>query len=143
MSVMIEVNNLTSYSVSDKLIKRVGNKVLKGEGKKGSYVSVALVEKERIKELNRIYLGRDSFTDVLSFSQDEKNFTPESSRELGEVVICPYQVEENAKSFNSDFQKELTRVLIHGILHLLGYDHEEAPSRAKEMKKKEDQYLKE
>lgn len=138
---MIEVNNLTPYSVSDSFIKKIGDKVLNEEGKERSYISIALLGKNKIRELNRMYLGRDSFTDVLSFSQDQEEFSPQPSGDLGEVIVCPEIVESNAEEMDSDFQKELARVVIHGILHLLGYDHTDSSSQAKEMRQKEERYL--
>ena len=60
---------------------------------------------------------------------------------LGEVVICLREVKKNAKRFNSTSKKELARVLIHGILHLLGYDHERSEVEAEKMEEKENYYL--
>jgi len=60
---------------------------------------------------------------------------------LGEIVICLREVKKNARRFNSTFKKELVRVLIHGILHLLGYDHEKLEKEAEKMEEKENYYL--
>jgi len=62
-------------------------------------------------------------------------------RGLGEIVICLSEVKKNAKRFSLTFEKELARVLIHGILHLLGYDHEKSKEGEREMEKKENYYL--
>jgi probable rRNA maturation factor len=69
------------------------------------------VGEERIRELNREHRGRDRPTDVLSFPVDEGG-PPAGPRELGDVVICPEQTQD------------LSEVVVHGILHLCGYDHE-------------------
>jgi len=61
---------------------------------------------------------------------------------LGEIVICLREVKKNAKRFSLIFEKELARVLIHGILHLLGYNHEKSEKEAEKMRKKEEYYLK-
>ena len=61
---------------------------------------------------------------------------------LGEIVICPQVIKKNAKKFKSPFKKELVRVLIHGILHLLGHNHEKSKKDAKIMEEKQDFYLK-
>jgi probable rRNA maturation factor len=130
---MIEVNNLTAYSIDKKLFKELAFKVLKKETK-GCFekdLSIAIVAPSRIKELNKRYRKKDRPTDVLSFEDKES---------WGEIVICPAEVRRNAKKFNSNFKKELSRVLIHGVLHLLGYDHEKAKEEEK-MKKKEEYYL--
>jgi len=61
--------------------------------------------------------------------------------ELGEVVVCLEAVKKNAKKLDLDYNKELARVLIHGILHVFGYDHEKSEKEAKKMRKKEEYYL--
>ena len=121
---MVEVNNLTQRKVDKKLLKGVAKKVLKGENKKELGLSVVLVGQARIRELNRRYRRKNKATDVLSFQYDD----------YGEVVICLKEVRKNAERFGSAFQKELNRVLIHGILHILGYGH-------KKMEKRQNYYL--
>ena len=132
---MIEINNLTVQSVKEDLLKKVAEKILKGESaswrKEKKDLSIALVGQERIRELNKKYRGENRVTDVLSFSYDN----------LGEIVICLSEVKKNAKRLKSTFQKELIRVLIHGILHLLGEDHEKSRKEAELMEKKEEYYL--
>jgi probable rRNA maturation factor len=75
------------------------------------HLAIELVDAERIRELNREHRGRDRPTDVLSFPVDEAGPTVEP-RELGDVVICPEHTED------------LTEAVVHGVLHLCGYDHE-------------------
>ncbi|TFG35659.1 MAG: rRNA maturation RNase YbeY [Parcubacteria group bacterium] len=132
---MIEVNNLTAHSIDKKFLKGLALKILKKESSGSNFkkkdLSVALVAPLRIKELNKRYRKKNRPTDVLSF-QDKENW--------GEIVICPIEVKKNAKKFNSNFKKELSRVLIHGVLHLLGYDHEKDKEEEK-MRKKEEYYL--
>ena len=105
-------------------MKGLVKKVLQGENKKIADLSIVLVGQGRIRELNKKYRGKNKTTDVLSFQYDE----------LGEVIICLREVKKNAKKFGSTYKKELARILIHGILHILGYDHEK-------MKEKENHYL--
>jgi probable rRNA maturation factor len=78
-----------------------------GEG----HLALALVDEERIKELNREHRSLDSPTDVLSFPVDEAG-PANGPRELGDVVICPEHTED------------LNEAVVHGVLHLCGYDHE-------------------
>ena len=143
---MIEINNLTKFSINEKSFKKLTNDVLIGEGKKGTVISIAFIKEEEIKKINKQYLKKDYPTDVLSFSEAEVNYSEKKEQIdvsiLGEIVICPRQVEKNAKELGFTFKKELNRVLIHGILHLLGYDHEGSEKEAKRMRKKEDYYLK-
>lgn len=110
---MIEVNNLTRSEIDEKFLKRVAKKTLKSENKVLD-VSVALVGRKRIRELNKKYRKKDEATDVLSFGSD-----------LNEIIICPAIAKHN-----------LNKVLIHGILHILGYSHGE------KMFKKQNYYLK-
>ncbi len=143
---MIEINNLTKFSINEKSFKKLTNDVLIGEGKKGTVISIAFIKEEEIKKINKQYLKKDYPTDVLSFSEAEVKYSEKKEQIdvsiLGEIVICPRQVEKNAKELGFTFKKELNRVLIHGILHLLGYDHEGSEKEAKRMRKKEDYYLK-
>ena len=137
---MVEINNLTCSQINKKFLKGVAEKVLKGENKKESNLSIVLVGMTRMKNLNKRYRKKDKSTDVLSFPQPDK-FPVTPRNEIGEVVICLQAVKKNAKKFNLTFQKELTRVLIHGILHLLGYEHEVSGKKEQEMMKKQKYYL--
>lgn len=131
---VIEVNNLTKVSIDEEFLKKVAQKVLEGE-KKEADLSIALVGEGRIKKLNKKYRGKNRVTDVLAFGENSKFQIPNSKlQRIGEIVICLREVKKNAKRFNSVFEKELIRVLIHGILHLLGYTHEK-------MEEKQNYYL--
>ncbi len=129
---MIEINNLTAIEIDGKFLKKIAEKVLKGENKNGLDLSIALVGEGRIKGLNKKYLGKNRITDILSFSYDSS----------GEIVICLREVKKNARRFGSAFEKELAKVLIHGILHLLKYEHEGSELTAKNMEAKQERYLK-
>jgi len=148
---MIEINNLTKSLVDKKFLEKIAESILKKEKKFNKDLSIALVGSEIMRKLNKKYRGKNLATDVLSFQYGDS----------GEVVICPPQVKKNAKrftllettgagekdkkkspaGFNSTFKKELARVLIHGILHLLGFNHEKNEKEADKMKKKETDYL--
>ena len=97
--------------------------------------NVILVSKDQIKEMNREFRGEDFPTDWLTFPLFEEVY--------GEIYICPEVVEENAKEYNNTFEKELIEVVIHGILHLAGYDHEFEDKNAKEMFEKQHIYVEE
>ena len=154
---MIEINNLTTNSVDEDFFKKTAGMVLDGEssfakatedkGKKEADVSIAFVGQGRMREINKRYRGKNRVTDVLSFPESKvllqkfKVGPTQKIQGLGEIIICLREVKKNAKKFNSSFEKELNRVLIHGILHLLGYDHEESEEKAKQMEEKEKYYL--
>jgi len=80
-----------------------------------SELSISLVNQDEIHTLNREYRGIDAPTDVLAFENDGEL--------LGDVVVCPTVAREHAGEFDSSFESEMYLMLIHGILHLLGYDH--------------------
>ncbi|MCK9474910.1 MAG: rRNA maturation RNase YbeY [Candidatus Muirbacterium halophilum] len=86
-------------------------------------VDITFVDKETIKKLNNDYRKIDSVTDVLSFPLKEGDFSEFSQKLLGDVIICIDCVEENAENNKINFKEELIRVIIHGVLHLLGFDH--------------------
>jgi len=128
---MIEINNLTTVSADEEFLKKVVEKVLESENKNKD-LSIALVGQGRIRELNKKYRGKNRVTDVLAFGDNDG---------LGEIVICLREVKKNAKRFDSNFETELAKVLIHGILHLLGQDHEKNEIAAKKMEEKQNYYL--
>lgn len=145
---MIEINNLTTNPIDENFLKKIAKFVLKEEKKGASYLSIALIGPGRMRKLNKRYLGKNRVTDVLAFPESKvplekfKIFPPQKVPPLGEIVICLREVKKNAKRFNSSFKEELARILIHGILHLLGYDHEKDKVAAKKMEEKQNYYLK-
>jgi len=145
---MFEINNLTTVEIDEEFLRRVVNEVLKGEKiKKEVNLSLAFIGSGRMRKLNRKYRGKNRVTDVLAFPESEVLFEKfkigplQKIKGLGEIVICLREVKKNAKRFNSTFEKELANVLIHGLLHLLGYDHEKNEKEAKKMQQKQQKYL--
>lgn len=139
---MIEINNLTEFKIDKKSFSQVAKKILLGENRQTGKISLAFVNKSEIQKLNKKYRKKNKPTDVLSFGNPTSykiQVTSSESGYLGEVVICPEVVKENAKKHKSDFQEELLKVFIHGVLHLLGYEHEKSAKRAKQMQSKEEQ----
>lgn len=127
---MIEVNNLTTNPINEEFLKGVARKVLEGENEAENNLSIVLVGQGRIRELNKKYRKENKVTDVLTFGNG-----------LNEIVICLREVKKNAKKYSITLEKELTRVLIHGILHLLGYNHEKDTKEAEKMEEKQNYYL--
>ncbi|MBU3943006.1 rRNA maturation RNase YbeY [Patescibacteria group bacterium] len=115
---MIQITNLTKRKIDEKFLIGLAKKVLKEENREKDNLSIVFVNKKRIWELNKKYRKKDKPTDVLSFGD-----------ELNEIVICPAIVKTPA--CRQAGKKELERVLIHGILHLFGYEHSKK-MRAKE-----------
>jgi len=85
--------------------------------------TVALVPDKRMKELNSLFRGKDSTTDVLSFPHEADVFDPDSSN-LGDIVISAEQAAKQATENGLTLDSELKQLILHGVLHLCGYDHE-------------------
>ncbi len=136
---MINFKNLTEKEIALDPLIRIGNHISENEniGEKAE-ISVVFVGTGRMRKLNKKYGHKNRVTDVLSFSP-EAIFA--KNNVLGEIVICLREVQKNAKRRDSPFEKELGFCLIHGILHLLGYEHTKNIKDAKIMKAKENQYL--
>ena len=88
-------------------------------------LAVVLVDDERIRGLNSQWRGNDKATDVLSFSQLEGEEPPLESGMLGDVVISVETLRAQARDGGWTDEEELSRLLLHGLLHLLGFDHEQ------------------
>lgn len=121
-----------------RVLKKLAQHVLEKEGvDKKAQLSVALVKKEVIKSLNFQYRGEDSPTDVLAFAFDEGD---DEEFYLGEVVISPEVARAQAGDYGLNFSDEMKLLLAHGVLHLLGYEHE-IPAQAQKMQLKEKELL--
>jgi probable rRNA maturation factor len=99
-------------------------------------LSVLIVDDAKIHQLNRHYRNIDAATDVLSFPQNEEDNAEFISKMLGDVVISVETAARQAKEHRFSLEQELVLLLIHGTLHLLGYDHERSPKEEKIMKEK-------
>lgn len=107
-------------------------------------LSILLTDDREIHELNAGYRNKDKPTDVLSFAQLEGEFFSFPGSSLGDVVISTETAVKQAKKYRHSFEAEILRLLIHGILHLLGYDHEKvSKSEAERMRRMERKIFKE
>jgi len=136
------IQNRSRLKIDLKKIKRWVSLILKKPGYQDSEISILFVDDEEIRVLNKNYRGKDRTTDVLSFSQLEevknsKLQTPNSELLLGDVVISLETAKRQAKERGHSFEKEVFILLTHGILHLLGYDHEGNRKMAHEMRRME------
>ena len=129
-------------------VKKIVRQVLKAEEVAHPYeVSMVFTDSETVQQLNRDYRGMDEPTDVLAFymlpqgeGDDSFALPPDEVTRLGEVIISYPQAIEQAREQGHSPERELALLIIHGILHLLGYDHEE-PEEEDEMRKKEKELL--
>ena len=102
-------------------------------------LSIMFVGDRRMKQLNTQYRGIHRTTDVLSFEAAIPFIPDEADHVLGDIVINVPKAETQAKEYGAGFYDEITRLLIHGTLHLLGYDHEQTAYKARKMRKKEEE----
>jgi len=107
--------------------KKVIEKTLKMVRKKEEIeLSIAIVDESTIKKLNKKYHGVDKVTDVLSFNYQLSTNNYQLLKQIGEIVICYPQAKRQAKLYKHSTKEEIKLLLIHGLLHLCGYDHKEA-----------------
>ena len=129
-------------------VRKIIRQVLKAEQVASPFeVSLVFTGAERVKQLNRHYRGVDQPTDVLAFYMDpgrssDSSFVlpPDGVTHLGEVIISYPQAIEQAREQGHSPERELALLVIHGILHLLGYDHEE-PEEESKMRTREKELL--
>ena len=100
-------------------------------------LNIVIVDKNRIQEINREYRDKDAVTDVISFAFEEvDDLEYDNIRFLGEIYICYDRCVEQAKEYGHSIKREFCYLAVHGLLHLLGYDHmtteDKAVMRAKE-----------
>ncbi|MGA3012608.1 MAG: rRNA maturation RNase YbeY [Bacteroidales bacterium] len=125
------------FILKDKIhIRRWLDSVILEEKKKPWYINIILTNDEYLFELNKTYLQHETFTDILTFpyQEEDKNIIS------GDIFISINRVKENASIFKQDFEMELRRVMVHGVLHLIGYN-DKGKKEKELMTKKEDYYL--
>ena len=134
--------------IDEDWVGRIAQAVLEGEEVAPPYqVSLVFTDSETVRKLNRDYRGLDGPTDVLAFymlSQKSANdffaLPPDGVTRLGEVIISYPEAVEQAKEEGHSTDRELALLVIHGLLHLLDYDHED-PEQEAEMRAKERELL--
>ncbi|MEQ1604777.1 MAG: rRNA maturation RNase YbeY [Pyrinomonadaceae bacterium] len=89
----------------------------------GSTFSIAFISDDRMKQLNEMFRGKKSTTDVLSFPHEPDEFDPDKNN-LGDIVISAQQAEKQAAENGLTLDGEIRQLILHGVLHLCGYDHE-------------------
>ncbi|MBV8345844.1 MAG: rRNA maturation RNase YbeY [Candidatus Eremiobacteraeota bacterium] len=114
-------NDVRRSGVDGRALVATAKRLLVAIGEGASALSLSLVRDEAIRTLNREYRGKDRPTDVLSFPLGEPPGRPQ--RLLGDVVISVDAARRQAHEYDATLQRELYRLLIHGLLHLMGHDH--------------------
>jgi probable rRNA maturation factor len=127
---LIAINTLVACPFTDSILK-IARKVYRVEKKVigTRKVSISLVSPRMIQKLNRNYRGKDKVTDVLSFPMD-------NSPLLDDIFICVQRAREQAREIGHSLERELQYLTVHGLYHLLGYDHVRK-TQAQQMRAKE------
>ena len=135
-----EIFNETNYDLkkeTDKLYELLAF-ALKREKLDNVEFNVIFVDSNIIHDINKTYRNVDRVTDVISFALEDNKTIELDHRLLGDIYICVERAEEQAKEYGHSFLRELAFLTIHGLLHLLGYDHMEKEEEKIMFQKQED-----
>ena len=134
MAISFSTANL-DFELEDKVkVKKWISEVVTAQGKKVGQIGYLFCDDAYLIEVNRTYLNHDTYTDIITFDYVVGDIIS------GDIMISVERVKENASQFNTSFEQELHRVIIHGVLHLLG-QKDKTESEAAEMRKKEEAAL--
>lgn len=141
--ILVSIAEPFAGSLSEERLAATARRVLEAEDAPACELSVTVTDDETVRALNREYAGEDEVTDVLSFSLREgEEFAapPDGVLRLGEVVISYPTAERQAGEGGRSTEAEIAHLLVHGVLHLLGYDHA-APDEERLMRARERELL--
>ena len=121
----IGIYNQTEKNLKKELreLKRFVKYIVKKENIKDNYFNIIIVDNKYIKEINKTYRNIDKPTDVISFAFNDEQKVIGKLKMLGDIYISIEKAEEQSKEYGHSLKRELSFLTIHGILHLLGYDH--------------------
>ena len=120
-----EIINETNEEITElNEVEKVVDFALKYQSIDNTIFNIIIVDEETIHKLNKEYRGKDSVTDVISFAlEDDDTFVKTEYRILGDIYICLNKAKSQALEYGHSFLREISFLTIHGLLHLLGYDH--------------------
>jgi probable rRNA maturation factor len=118
----------------------LAGRILDDSGRSEAELSILITDDEEVCSLNRVYRDMDRPTDVLSFSQLEGEGPVIVPQLLGDVVISWETAQRQASELGHGVSVEMKRLLVHGVLHLLGFDHEKGDEAARGMREEEEKY---
>ena len=120
----ITITNETDEYVDKDLLNKVADYAMMSEDVHNGVVNIIIVDNKRIREINKEYRKIDKETDVISFAlEDDDTFIELPIRVLGDIYISIDRVKLQAKDYGHSEKREICFLVVHGILHLLGYDH--------------------
>lgn len=141
MEVLID-NRQSRHKISLKKIKQTAQVVLDALDCPDSEISILIVDNPQIEELNQQYLNRQGPTNVIAFAMREGEFSGVSPHLLGDVVISTDTAAKEAQIAATSMEQRFNELLVHGILHLMGYDHETSEKDARVMEDKSKELMK-
>lgn len=120
-----EIINETNEKIDElEILKGVINYALKHQNINNSMFNIIITDEDKIHMLNKEYRGIDRVTDVISFAlEDDDTFIKTDVRVLGDIYICLNKAKSQALEYGHSFLREICFLSVHGLLHLLGYDH--------------------
>ncbi len=136
------LNQQESSKIKHSLLRKVAKCVLERFGEGRVSLSVVLVDDETISYYNETYLSHEGPTDVISFPQREGDVRSPKEELLGDVMISVERAKAQAEEYGHSLEEEVILLLIHGILHLLGWD-DKAPKERSKMEKEQERLLRE
>jgi len=141
MEVLID-NRQKKYKISRTTVQQKTTDILNALDYHDAELSILIVDDPQIAILNKKYLRRNGPTNVIAFPMRTEQFSNINPELLGDVVISIETAEKEGKSIGISMEERFTQLLVHGILHLLGYDHEKSEKEADKMEKKSEEILK-
>ncbi|MCP3873663.1 MAG: rRNA maturation RNase YbeY [Desulfobacteraceae bacterium] len=138
----ILIDNQQKKRMPTDTIRQKTKQILNALGYDAHEISIVMTDNLQIQQLNKQYRGKDEPTNVLAFPMQEGQFSDISPGLLGDIVISCEQAQKEADKANIVLPERVSQLLIHGILHLIGFDHETTPSDAKKMEDKSLELLK-
>lgn len=138
---IVFTNNEVSFRILRKQeIRNLMLKILKKEDKRLGHIDVILCSDMYLYEMNMKYLKHKFYTDVITFDYSDEHFDDKRKKISGDIFISIDRIKENKTIFKVKIQEELTRVIIHGLLHLCGYN-DKTKIQKNEMRRQESHYL--
>jgi len=134
LGIAIRYQHIDKRIVFRPVFKRLIAELITDEGKELGKIVIIFTTNTNLLDMNREYLNHHYYTDVITFSESKRD------RLSGDIYVSLEQVELNSKEYQTTFEDEVTRVIIHGVLHLIGYE-DVTETQKNAMREREDSYL--
>ena len=131
--ITVDIHNEFDVQLNKSSIQGLLENILLDNKHNTGSINIIMTDDNTLRLMKKEYFNQDLYTDVIAFNIDDDPFE-------GEIYISHDRIKDNAKKFNQSFENELKRILIHGSLHLCGYD-DQTPKEKKEMTSLEENYL--